>query len=110
MVAEAAEVSWSDVSTEELLAMIGLVVFQHEVGMKDAGATFFIMKAFPIIYHRWRDDDLVENLPIRLMLQSAFEAQTYVFPKQIDEATFLQLTGMSRPQHVVDTWVSRTIV
>ena len=73
MVAEAAEVSWSDVSTEELLAMIGLVVLKHEIGMKDAGTTFFIMKAFPIIYHRWRDDNLVENLPIGLVFQCSFK-------------------------------------
>ena len=68
------------------------------------------MKAFPIVYHRWRDDNLVENLPIGLVFQCSFKTQTNVFTKQIDEATFLQLTGMSRPQHVVNARVGGAVV
>ena len=73
MVAEAAEIAGTDISTEEFLAVVGLVVLQHEIGMEDAGATLLIMKPFPIIHHGRRDNDLIEDLPIGLMLQGAFE-------------------------------------
>ena len=43
VVAKAAEIARTNVSTIEFLAMIGLVVLQHKVGMEDAGATFFII-------------------------------------------------------------------
>ena len=79
VVAEAAEVARSDVGAEEFLAVIGLVVLQHEVGMEDTGASFLIMKAFPVIHHAFRYDNLIENLPVGLMLQGAFKAQAFVF-------------------------------
>ena len=44
MITEAAEIAGTDIGAEQLLSMIGLVVLQHEVGMKDAGTTFLIMK------------------------------------------------------------------
>ena len=110
MITEAAEIAGTDVSTKELLSMIGLVVLEHEVGMEDAGTTFLIMKTFPIVHHSRCDNNLVKDLPISLMLQGAFEAQTVVFTKQIDEAAFFQLTGMPCPKHVVDARVSGTVV
>ena len=73
MVAETAEIARTNVSAEEFLAMVGFVVLQHKISMEDAGATFFIMKTFPIIHHGRRDNDLIEDLPIGLMLQGAFE-------------------------------------
>ena len=91
MVAEAAEVSWPDIGTEEFLAMVGFIVLQHEVSMEDTGTTFFIMKPFPIVHHRWRDDDLVKDLPIGLMLQGAFKAESDVLPEKVDKATILHL-------------------
>ena len=68
MVAEAAEIARADVGAEKLLAVVGLVVLQHEVGMKNACATLLVMKAFPIVHHSRCDDDLVEDLPIGLVL------------------------------------------
>ena len=109
VVAEAAEIARTDVSAKQLLSMIGLVILQHEIGMKDTGTTFLIMKTITI-KHAWRDDDLVENLPIRLMLQRAFETETIIFPEQVDETSVLHLAGMTRPQHVVYTRVSGTVV
>ena len=91
MVAKATKIFWTDVSTIEFLAMVGFIVLQHEVGMEDAGATFLVMKAFPIVHHRWRDDDLVKDLPVGLMLQGAFKAQAFVFPEKVDKATILHL-------------------
>ena len=45
MVAEAAEIARADVGAEEFLAVVGLVVLEHKVGMEDLGATLSIMKA-----------------------------------------------------------------
>ena len=81
MVAKAAEIAWADIGAKKLLSMIGLVILQHEIGMKDAGATLLVMKAFPIVHHGWGDDDLVEDLPVGLMLQGALKAQSVVFPE-----------------------------
>ena len=68
VVAETAEIARTDVSSEQLLAMIGLVILQHEIGMKDASTPLLIVKTFPIIHHTIGDDDLVENLPVGLVL------------------------------------------
>ena len=110
MIAETAEIAGTDVSSIEFLAMIGLIVLQHEVGMEYTGTTFFIMKSFPIVHHRWRDDDLVKNLPVGLMLQGAFKAQAIVLPEQVDKSTFFSLGRMPCPQHIVDARVSGTVV
>ena len=110
MVAETAEVARADVGAEEFLSVIGVVVLQHEVGMEDAGATLLVIKAFPIVHHGGGDDDLVEDLPIGLVLQGAFEAQAVVFPEQVDEAAFFHLGGMAGAQHVVDAGVGGTVV
>lgn len=91
MVAETAEIARTDVSAIEFLTMVGFIVLQHEVGMEDAGATFLVMKAFPIVHHRWRDDDLVKDLPVGLMLQGAFKAESDVLPEKVDKASILHL-------------------
>ena len=95
MVAETAEVARADVGAEEFLSVIGVVVLQHEVGMEDSCATLLVIKAFPIVHHAFGDNDLVEDLPIGLVLQGAFEAQAVVFPEQVDEAAFFQSVGQS---------------
>lgn len=110
MVAEAAEIARADVGSEEFLAVVCLVVLEHEVGMEDAGATLLVMKTFPIGHHRWRDDDLVEDLPVGLMLQGAFKAEVVVFPEQVVKAAFFHLGGMAGAQHVVDAGVGGTVV
>ena len=73
MVAKPAEVTRADVGAEEFLAVIGLVVLQHEVGMEDAGTTFLIMKSLSFTKQARRDDDLVKDLPVSLVFQRAFK-------------------------------------
>ena len=48
MIAETTEILWSNVGAEEFLAMVGLIVLQHEIGMENARATFLIMKSFSV--------------------------------------------------------------
>ena len=110
MVAEAAEIARADVGAEEFLSVIGLVVLQHEVGMEDSGTTLLIMKPLAIIHHAVRNDDLVEDLPVGLVLQSAFETEALVLPEQVDETTLLHLRRMPCMQHVVDTGVGGAVV
>ena len=43
MVAEAAEIAWANVSAEQFLTMVGLIVLQHEIIMKDTCTTLLIM-------------------------------------------------------------------
>ena len=110
MIAETAEIAWANISTEEFLAVVGLVVLQHEVGMEDTGTTFLVMKSFPIIHHSRCDDDLVKNLPVGLMLQSAFKAQTIVLPEQVDKSTFFSLGRMPRPKHIVNARIGGAVI
>ena len=110
MVAETTEITWTYVGAEQLFPMIGFVVLKHEIGMKDSRATILIMKPFPIVHHGWGHNNLIEYLPVSLMLQGAFKPQSLVLSEQIDEAAFLHLTRMACTQHIVDTRIGGTVV
>ena len=89
MVAETAEIARADVGADEFLSVISRVVLEHEIRPKDSCAIFLIMKAFPIVQHLRRHDNLVENLPIVLMLQGAFKTKAFVSGHEIYQISVL---------------------
>ena len=110
MVAETAKIARADVGADEFLSVISWVVLKHEIRPEDSGAIFLIMKAFPIVQHLRGHDNLVENLPVVLMLQGAFKAKVFVARHQIYQVAILVFRELPRFQNIINAWVGRAIV
>ena len=48
MVTKTAEIAWPDIGTEKLFAVIGFIILQHEICMKNFRTTFLTMKSFSV--------------------------------------------------------------